>query len=68
MVTAADRFPLAAGLKVTVLVQVVPAASVLPQVLVWVKSDVLAPVMEIPEMLTVVVLRFITTDDFAGEA
>ena len=37
-VTAAVRVPLATGLKVTLIVQLAPAATELPHVLVWAKS------------------------------
>jgi hypothetical protein len=38
------RAPVAEGLKVALIVQLVPAASVEPQLLVWAKSLVLPPV------------------------
>jgi hypothetical protein len=41
--TAAVRDPLAAGVKVTLIVQLPPAATLAPQVLVWTKSPGLAP-------------------------
>lgn len=44
MVTEAVRGPLWAGLKVTVMVQLAPAARPVPHVLVWLKSAVLVPV------------------------
>lgn len=50
-VTSAYRDPLAVGEKVTVMVQVAPFASELPQVLVCLKSLMLTPVMAILEML-----------------
>jgi hypothetical protein len=43
MVTEADRLPLAEGVKVTLIVQLAPAATELPQLLVWAKSLALAP-------------------------
>jgi hypothetical protein len=43
-VTVAVRAPLAAGVKVTLIVQLVPAATELPHVLVSAKSLALAPV------------------------
>ena len=44
MVTDAVRLPLAAGVKVRLMVQLAPAATELPQVLVWAKSLALVPV------------------------
>jgi len=43
MVSEAERLPLAAGVKVMLIVQLLPAAIELPQVLVWAKSLALAP-------------------------
>jgi hypothetical protein len=43
MVSEAARLPLAEGLKVTLIVQVAPAATELPQLLVWAKSLALVP-------------------------
>ena len=42
-VNAAVQRPLAEGLKVTLIVQLAPAATELPQLLVWAKSLALAP-------------------------
>jgi len=42
-VRVAARTPVAAGLKATLMVQLPPAATVLPQLLVWAKSLALAP-------------------------
>jgi len=44
MLTEAVRLPLAEGLNVTLIVQLLPAATELPQVLVWAKSLALVPV------------------------
>ena len=44
MLTEAVRLPLAAGLNVTLIVQLAPAATELPQVLVCAKSLALVPV------------------------
>src|SRR5208337_4077367 len=44
MLTEAVRLPLAVGVKVTLMVQLLPAATELPHVLVWVKSPALVPV------------------------
>jgi hypothetical protein len=43
--TSAVRRPLAVGLKVTVIVQLAPAATLVPQVLVSVKSEMFVPVI-----------------------
>ena len=50
-VTAALRVPLAAGVKVTLIVQLAPAATELPQLLVCAKSLGFAPVSARLEML-----------------
>jgi hypothetical protein len=41
--TAAVRVPLAPGLKVTLMAQLAPAATLEPQLLDWAKSAALAP-------------------------
>ena len=43
-VSEAVRLPVAVGVKVTLIVQLAPAARLLPQLLVWPKSPLLAPV------------------------
>ena len=43
-VIEAERVPAIAGLKVTEIVQLAPAATLVPHVLVWLKSDGLVPV------------------------
>ena len=48
--TVAVKLAADAGLKVTEMEQLAPAASELPQVLVWAKSAGLVPVMEMPLM------------------
>ena len=48
---AADRLPVAVGSNVTLIVQFAPAATELPQVLVWAKSPGLAPVSAMLERL-----------------
>lgn len=53
--TAADRLPLAVGLKVTLIVQLAPAVKVLPQLFVWAKSPLLEPVIPIPPMVSAAV-------------
>jgi hypothetical protein len=45
------RDPLAVGLKVTLIVQLLPAATEPPHVLVWTKSLMLTPVMAMLVML-----------------
>jgi hypothetical protein len=50
-VTAALRVPVAAGVKVTLIVQLAPAAIELPQLLVCAKSPGLVPVSAMLEML-----------------
>jgi hypothetical protein len=47
----AVRVPLAAGVKVTLIVQLAPAATEPPQLLVWTKSLALVPVTARLEML-----------------
>ena len=53
--TLAVRVPVAVGLNVTLIVQLVPAARLAPQVWVWVKSPLLVPVMAMPLMLSAAV-------------
>jgi len=60
MLIAAERAPTAAGVKVTENVQLPPATTEGPQVLVWVKSPVLAPVMAMPEMDKVALPLFVS--------
>jgi len=43
MARAAERLPAAEGVKVTLMVQLAPAASAMPQLLVWAKSAALVP-------------------------
>jgi len=60
-VTEALRLPLAEGLKVTLMLQLAPAAMLDPQELVWEKSPAFVPVIvtleiasvELPLLLTV---------------
>jgi galactitol-specific phosphotransferase system IIB component len=51
MLTEAVRLPLAEGVKVTLIVQLPPAATELPQVLLWAKSPALVPVIARLEIL-----------------
>jgi hypothetical protein len=55
MVTDAVRVPGLVGVKVTLIVQLAPAAKLAPQVLAWMKSPPLAPVMEMPVIVRVAV-------------
>jgi hypothetical protein len=50
--------PAAVGVNVTLMVQVLPTARVVPQAEVWAKDDAPAPVMLTAMLLTVVVLLF----------
>jgi hypothetical protein len=43
MATEADRLPVAEGVKVTEMIQLAPAATLSPQVFVWLKSAALVP-------------------------
>jgi hypothetical protein len=52
MAMAAARLPLAEGVKVRLMVQLAPAATLDPQLLVWAKSLALAP-----ETATLVILK-----------
>src|SRR5438876_11820465 len=63
MATEADRLPAADGVKMAETVQLAPAATLTPQVLVWLKSAALVPVIAtlvmdraaLPEFETVIV-------------
>jgi hypothetical protein len=48
MLREALRLPVAVGVKVTLMVQLAPAATDVPQVLLWAKSPALVPVIEMP--------------------
>src|SRR5207302_1122473 len=52
MVMAAVRLPAAPGVKLTLMVQLAPAATEVPQVSVWAKSPVLVPVTAMLETLS----------------
>ncbi len=52
MLSVAFRVPVAVGVKVTLIEQLAPAASDVPQVLLWAKSPGFAPVVEMPLMLS----------------
>ncbi len=54
IVTFADRFPAAVGVKVTPMLQLAPAATEPPQLFVWAKSPLLVPVTAILLMLSAV--------------
>jgi protein involved in polysaccharide export with SLBB domain len=62
MLTAAERAPLAVGLKVTVAVQLAPGAKVDPQVWFRPKSPLLAPVTVTLVIFSVVVPVFVMVD------
>jgi len=49
MVMAAVRLPAAPGMNLTLMVQLAPAATEVPQVLVWANSLLLVPVMAMLE-------------------
>ena len=51
--TEAERAPVAVGLKVTLIVQLKPAPTLVPQVFVWAKSPGFVPVMLMLLMLSV---------------
>ncbi len=48
--SVADLGPLAVGANVTLIAQVVPAATLVPQLLVWTKSPLFVPVIVMPLM------------------
>ncbi len=56
--TVAVLVPVAVGVNVTLIVQDAPAASELPQLFVWAKSELFVPVMLIPLMKSAAVLAF----------
>jgi hypothetical protein len=66
MVTEAVRVPAAAGVKVTLTVQLPPNATELPQVLVWLKSLAFVPVTEMLVMLKVAFPVFVRTTAWAA--
>ena len=61
MLTEAVRVPAAAGVNVTLIVQLLFAATELPQVLVWLKSLAFVPVSEMLVMLKLAFPVFIRT-------
>lgn len=61
-VTEPERVPTAVGVKVTLIEQLAPAASVVPHVFVWPKS----PVMVIPEIVSGAVPVFESVALWAG--
>ena len=72
IVTLAARLPLAAGVKVTLMVQLAPAARELPHVFVWTKSPLLVPVIAmlviviatVPVLLNVIVCAALVVPTF----
>ena len=65
-VTEAVRVPAAAGVNVTLIVQLLFAATELPQVLVWLKSLAFVPVSEMLVMLKLAFPVFIRTTAWAA--
>ena len=59
----AMRVPAAAGVKVTLIVQFEPAATLDPQVLVWVKSLPFVPVIEMLVRLKAALPVLVTVTD-----
>jgi hypothetical protein len=66
MLTAAVRAPVAAGVKVTLIVQLLFAATELPQVLVWLKSLVFVPVTVMLGMLKLAFPVFVRATAWAA--
>jgi hypothetical protein len=72
IVTLAARLPLAAGAKVTLMVQFEPPARELPHVFVWTKSPLLVPVIAmlviviatVPVLLNVIVCAALVVPTF----
>jgi len=64
--TLAVRVPVAVGLNVTLIVQLAPALTELPQVLLWAKSPLLVPVMAMPLMLSAAVPALERVIDWAA--
>jgi hypothetical protein len=62
------RAPVAVGVKVTVIVQLAPAANVLPQLLVWAKSPLAATLLIVrgafPVLLNVTVCAVLVVPTF----
>ena len=54
MLMEATRDPVAKGVKVTLMVQLPPAATALPQLLLWAKSPAFVPVIEMLVILRLV--------------
>jgi hypothetical protein len=59
MVSEAARLPLAGGVKVTLIVQLAPAATLAPQLLVWAKSPGFVPVSARLVMLKAALPEFV---------
>ena len=66
METPAARVPVAVGLNVTLMVQLAPAPTLDPQVLVWLKSPALAPVIEMPVTLSTPLPVLVRVTDWAA--
>lgn len=59
MLIAAVLLPAAAGVNVTLIVQLELAASALPQLFVWAKSEALVPEIEIPVIVRAAFPEFV---------
>jgi hypothetical protein len=57
-VTAALRAPVAVGVKVTLILQLAPATTLVPQVFVWLKSPLFVPVIVMLVMVSAAVPVF----------
>jgi hypothetical protein len=68
MLKVAVLKPVLAGVKVTVMVQLAPAVTLVPHVLLWANSLALVPAIETPLMLTVSVPLFDRVNRAAGLA
>jgi hypothetical protein len=65
--STATRLPFAVGVNVILTVQLLPAASVVPQVVAdWAKSPAFAPVNVLPDILRVVGRLFLIVTIFAA--
>ena len=65
MVTEPVRLPMPEGVKVTLIVQLAPAATEVPQLLVWEKSLALAPETEMLLTLKAALPELVSVIDFA---
>lgn len=65
-VTVALRLPVALGVNFKVNVQLLPAATDKPQVLLWLKSPGLAPPKVIPVIFSALVPTFVSVTNFGA--